>query len=112
MALLSLQPIAAAGLAPTTVSAAAGGDTVALASATDDRSFLQVTNGGGSPITVTLADPGASPAGNSATAPANSVAAGATKLFPLNPALVNPSTGLISVSYSAVTTVTVAAIRR
>lgn len=112
MALLTLQTMTAAGLAPTTVSAAAGGDTVALASATDDRSFLQVTNGSGSPITVTLADPGTTPAGNTTTAPANSVAAGATKDFPLNPALVNPSTGLISISYSAVTTVTVAAIRR
>lgn len=112
MALLTLQSMVAAGLAPTTVAATGGGDTVALASATDDRSFLQVTNGGGSPITVTLADPGATPAGNTATAPANSVAAGATKLFPLNPALVNPSTGVISISYSAVTTVTVAAVRR
>jgi len=112
MALLALQTIVAAGLAPTTTAAAAGGDTVALASATDVNSFLQVTNGGGSPITVTLADPGTTPAGNTTTAPANSVAAGATKLFPLNPALVNASTGLISISYSAVTTVTVAAIRR
>lgn len=112
MALLALQSIVAAGLAPTTTSAAAGGDTVALASATDDRSYLQVTNGGGSPITVTLADPGVTPAGNSGTATAQSVAAGATKLFPLNPALVNASTGVISISYSAVTTVTVAAIRR
>jgi hypothetical protein len=112
MALLTLQTITAAGLAPATVSAAAGGDTVALASATDAGSFLQVTNGGGSPITVTLADPGTTPAGNTTTAPAVSVAAGATKLFPLNPALVNSSTNLVSISYSAVTTVTVAAIRR
>lgn len=112
MALLTLQTIVAAGLAPTTTAAAGGGDTVALASATDANSFLQVTNGGGSPITVTLADPGATPAGNTTTAPANSVAAGATKLFPLNPALVNPSTGVINVTYSAVTSVTVAAIRR
>lgn len=112
MALLTLQAMVAAGLAPATSAAAGGGDTVALASATDDRSFLQVTNGGGSPITVTLADPGSTPAGNTTTAPANSVAAGATKDFPLNPALVNPSTGVINITYSAVTSVTVAAIRR
>lgn len=112
MALIPLQTMAAAGLAPTTQAAIIGGDTVALASATDDKSFLQVTNGGGSPITVTLTDPGATPAGNAGTATAQSVAAGATKFFPLLPALVNASTGLVSISYSAVTTVTVAAIRR
>ena len=112
MALLTLQTMTAAGLVPTTTAAAGGGDTVALASATDSTSYLQVTNGSGSPITVTLVDPGATPAGNTTTAPAVSVAAGATKLFPLNPALVNPSTGVINITYSAVTTVTVAAIRR
>jgi hypothetical protein len=112
MALLTLQTMTATGLVPATVSAAVGGDTVALASATDDRSFLEVINGSASPIMVTLADPGSTPAGNTTTAPANSVAAGATKLFPLLPALVNPSTGLINITYSAVTTVTVAAIRR
>lgn len=112
MALLTLYTMTAAGLVPTTVSATGGGDTVALASATDDRSFLQVTNGSGSPITVTLADPGATPAGNTTTAPAVSVAAGATKLFPLNPALVNPATGVINIAYSSATTVTVVAIRR
>lgn len=112
MALIPLQTMTPAGLAPTTQAAAGGGDTVALAEATDNKSFLQVTNGGGSPITVTLADPGVTPANNTTTAPANSVAAGATKLFPLLPALVNPSTGVINVTYSAVTTVTVAAIRR
>lgn len=112
MALLTLQTMTAAGLVPTTVSAAGGGDTVALAATTDVGSFLQVTNGGGSPITVTLADPGATQAGNAGTATPQSVAAGATKFFPLLPALINPSTGLINITYSAVTTVTVAAIRR
>lgn len=112
MALLPLQSMTPAGLAPSMVAATGGGDTVQLASTSDDRSFLQVTNGGGSPITVTLADPGTTLAGNPGTATAQSVAAGATKLFPLNPALVNTSTNLISISYSGVTTVTVAAIRR
>ena len=112
MAAITLQTITAAGLAYTTASASGGGDTVALASATDVGSFLVVKNGGGSPITVTITDPGTSAAGNTATAPANSVAAGATTLFPLLPAQVNATTGLISISYSAVTSVTVAAIRR
>ena len=112
MALLTLQTMTTAGLTPAPVAAAGGGDTVMLSSTTDVGSFLQVTNGGGSPITVTLVDPGASTANNPATAPANSVAAGATKLFPLLPSLINTSTGLINITYSGVTTVTVAAIRR
>lgn len=112
MAALTLQTMTAAGLAPTTTAAGGSGDTVALASATDDRTFLQVTNGGASSITVTITDPGLTPAGNAATNPAITVAASATKLIPLSPALVNASTGNVSISYSATTSVTVAAVRR
>lgn len=112
MAAITSQTIVTAGLAYTTQSAAGGGDTATLASATDVGSFLIVKNGGGSPITVTIADPGVTPAGNTVTAPANSVAAGATALFPLLPAQVNPSTGNIAITYSAVTSVTVAVVRR
>jgi len=112
MAALTIQTMTPAGLAATTQAAAGGGDTVTLGSPTDTTVFLEVTNGGGSPITVTLADPGTTPAGNTTTAPANSVAAGATKKFPLLPSLVNPTTNSIAISYSAVTSVTVAAIRR
>lgn len=112
MALLTVQNVVAGGIAVSTASAAGGGDTVSLSPINDDRTWLQVTNGGGSPITVTLVDPGTTPAGNTTTAPAVSVAAGATKLFPLNPNLVNAATGFIAITYSAVTSVTVAAFRR
>jgi hypothetical protein len=112
VAAITLQTITTAGLAYTTAAATGGGDTVQLASATDVGTFLIVKNGGGSPITVTIADPGSTAAGNTGTAPAVSVAAAATTLFPLLPAQVNPATGLISIAYSGVTTVTVAAIRR
>lgn len=112
MALLTLQSLTSAGLTPTTVAATGGGDTVALASASDDRSFLQVTNGAGTSMTVSIADPGVTPAGNAGTVVPITVAAGATKLIPLSSASVNSTTGLISISYSAVTTVTVAAVRR
>lgn len=112
MALLPLQSMTSAGLAPTLVAATGGGDTVALASSTDDRSFLQVTNGAGSSMTVSIADPGVTPAGNAGTVTPITVAAGTTKLIPLNPNSVNSTTGLISISYSAVTTVTVGAVRR
>lgn len=112
MALLPLQTMTAAGLAPATSSAGGSGDTITLASPTDDRSFLQVTNGGGSSLTVTFVDPGLTPAGSAATNPTATVAAGATKLIPLNPKLINTSTNVISVSYSATASVTVAAVRR
>lgn len=112
MALLAIQTMTTAGLTPTTSPASVGGDTVTLASTTDVGSFLQVTNGGGSSITVTIADPGNTPAGSPGTPAAVSVAAGATKLIPLLPASVNTATNVISIAYSGVTTVTVAAIRR
>ncbi len=111
MAALTIQTMTASGLAPTTVSAAGGGDTVAVSSG-DDRTFLYINNGGGSPITVTLTDPGKTPAGSSATNPTVTVTNGTFKFIPLSPNLIDASTGLVSVGYSAVTTVTVAAVRR
>lgn len=112
MAQLTLQVIPAAGLAPATVAASVGGDTVAPTSNIDDRCMLQVTNGGGSSINVTINDPGVTGAGNPGTATPIAVAAAATKLIALPPGAINTATGLISISYSGVTTVTVAALRR
>jgi hypothetical protein len=112
MALLALQSITSAGLTATTVAAAGGGDTIQPASAADDRCTLYVNNGGGSPITVTVADPGKTPAGNAGTAPAVSVAAGTAMYIPIPTGAINPATGLASITYSGVTTVTVAALRR
>lgn len=112
MAALNVQSMVAAGLAPTMVSAGGSGDTVSLAGPNDDRTFLMVTNGGASSITVTLTDPGTTPAGNAGTSGTATVAASATKLIPISPALTNVSTGVVSISYSATTSVTVAAVRR
>lgn len=112
MALLTTTSMTSAGLTPSTVAASAGGDTIAPASLADDRTFLYVNNGSGASITVTVADPGKTPAGNSGTAPAVTVAAGAISLIPIPTGAINASTGLASITYSAVTTVTVAAIRR
>lgn len=113
MAALTIQNIAAAGAVVSTTAAAGGGDTVQPpAGAADDRCFLQVTNGGGSSINVTIADPGFTPASNAGSPTVVAVAASATKLIALPPGAVNPANGLISISYSAVTSVTVAALRR
>lgn len=112
MALLVTQTITSAGLTPTTVAATGGGDTIAPASGVDDRTFLYVLNGAGASITVTIADPGKTAAGNAGTAPPITVAAGAFMFIPISTGAINTATGLASITYSAVTTVTVAAVRR
>lgn len=111
MALLPLQVIGAAGLAVSTSSAAAGGDTVALTANNDDRCFLQVTTSG-TATNVTIADPGTTGAGNPGTTTPIALGATATKLIALPPGAVNTATGQVSITYSAVTGVSVAALRR
>lgn len=111
MALLATQSITSAGLTPTTVAATGGGDTIAVTPG-DDRTFLYVNNGGGSPINVTVADPGTTPAGNSGSAPAISVTNATAKYIAIPIGAINAATGLASVTYSGVTSVTVAALRR
>lgn len=113
MALLTLQQMTSAGLSPTFVSASGGGDTVALTGNNDDRCYLRVKNASGSPVTVTVTDPSVSAAGNAAANSTFVVAATTGDVsWPLHPGLINTSTGLISISYSATTSLTVAAIRR
>ena len=74
MATLAYSRIAIAGTLAAPVAASAGGDKVAP----NDRGFLDVNNGGGSPITVTIAVPGntsylrPAPAAGSARSPPTS----------------------------------------
>lgn len=94
----------------TPVAATGGGDALACGSGM----MLEVVNGGGSPITVTLAIPaGASGYPNAAyTSTAVTVANAVTKwIGPIpGPLYADPTTGLCTVTYSAVTSVTVAAV--
>ena len=108
MATLSTQVVALAGITPTYASAASGGDKVAPS----ERTFLHVKNGGGSPITVTLAAT-ASVRGQTVTSPTVSVPASGEKMIgPLTADLfAGASDGLVAVTYSSNTTVTVAALR-
>lgn len=109
MAALTVNQLTAAGIAePSLVAASGGGDTVAAYS---DRTWIEVNNGGGSGITVTIADPGVTPAGNTSTGMAVSVSNGQKKRIWLPSGVINSTTGLVSITYSGVTTVTVGAFR-
>jgi hypothetical protein len=113
MAALTVQNLARSGLEFTTVSAAAGGDTFA----NEGRTFLHIANASGADITVTFAAQVTSttkPGFGTLTASnqAVTVTAGENRLIGFfEPAIFNNSSGAVAVSYSAVNSVTVAAIR-
>lgn len=106
MADLTIQKINQTGIAPSFVAASSVGDTFA----NDGKTFLHVKNGGASPITVTI----------DSVAPCNygfdhdvqvTVGAGAEQIIgPFETYRFNTD-GKVSVSYSGVTSVTVAAFR-
>lgn len=105
MALLTAQPTTIAGSVITYTAAAGGGDTFAV----NDHGTFIVRNGGGSPITVTIAVPGNTKYGLAAPDVTKSVTAGADFQFGTFPAdLADPADFLVHVTYSGVTTVTVA----
>lgn len=107
MATLAPQQIAVTGTTVTFVAASAGGD----ACVPDDRVFLRVKNGSGSSINVTVVVPG-STYGQPNPDPVIAVPATTGDVtIDLPPALADPTTGLVSWTYSAVTTVTVALVR-
>ena len=111
MATLTTQVINRAGATITPVAAAGGGDAMSCGSGM----MLRVVNGGGSPITVTLNVPAARTyePNVAITSPAVSVTNGTTKEFgPIDAqTFQDPTTGLCSITYSAVTSVTVAAVQ-
>jgi hypothetical protein len=104
MAALATQVIALPSTLPTFAAAAGGGDTAIPGSDT----FLVVKNGGGSSITVTLDVPGTDAFGNNNPDLVVTVVNATERYIPLrSAALVQPSTGLVNITYSAVTSVTV-----
>ncbi len=97
----------------TTVTAAAvsASDTLTASDIGTNGVLLQVINGGGGSINVTIADPGTTAAGNVGTTSAQAVANGTDGWFRILPAHVNPVTGVATVAYSGTTSVTYKAIR-
>ncbi|GAW54741.1 hypothetical protein [Nocardioides sp. PD653] len=108
MATLTTQKAKTTGQAITMAAASGGGDKVDAG----DHTALLVTNGGGSSINVTVAVPGNTKYGAAEPDIVVAVAAGATKLIgPLPTDLEDTTTDrLVAVTYSGVTSVTVAAI--
>lgn len=101
MAALTVTSVNTAGVAVSAAAAAGGGDTFA----NTGSELFYIVNGGGSPITVTFAT-GTYFGGEPITARAVAVANGATKIVgPFRPDIFGTT---VSVSYSAVTSVTVA----
>lgn len=105
MATLSLQSVTTAGSTITPVAAAGGGD----AMPTGPKNMLRVVNGGGSPITVTVTSVQACSQGGTHSISAVSVTNGTTKEFGPITSRFADSTGLAQITYSGVTSVTVAA---
>lgn len=93
------------GATITPVAAAGGGDTMAGGSGR----FLYVANGGGSPITVTLVTPEQVEGALAVADRTVSVTNATFRHIPVPSRYNDPSTGLASITYSGVTTVTVAA---
>lgn len=98
------------GVAPTVINADATGDNITPVG-TSTPIFIEVTNGAGAPITMTIADTtSVSPFGASAFTPsvAVTVTNGTTQLIKLSEInrFTNASDGLIHVTWSSATSVT------
>lgn len=106
MATLSKQS-KSGGAVLTFVAAAGGGDKFAFSSDAE----LHVNNGGGSPINVTIDCPGTcnfGAANNAAHDAIHSVTNGTVKIIPINDSRFRDANGDVNISYSSVTSVTVA----
>ncbi|WP_151898275.1 MULTISPECIES: hypothetical protein [unclassified Streptomyces] len=108
MATLTVQTIGAGGLSPTYAAADVAGDKLKPGRTT----FLHVINADASPITVTIATPG-TVSGLAIADRAVTVDASDEQMIPIPADLYGDpaDSGLASVSYSSVTSVTVAALR-
>jgi hypothetical protein len=110
MALLTAVSVTSAA---TTITAAAvsSSDTISSSDIGTNGALLNVINGSGGSINVTISDPGTTAIGNAGTTVAQAVAAGQDRWFRLSPGHVNPSTGVATVAFSGTTSVTYKLIR-
>lgn len=109
MATLATQKITRAGLVATLAAATSGGDKFTPS----NRTYLEVNNGSGATITVTIETPGEAIEDVAITDLAVPVAAGARSRigpFPGGTFADSTDSGLCQISYSGVTSLTIAAI--
>jgi hypothetical protein len=107
MALGAMQQISKAGLTP---SYAAPGTTESITP--DDNLFLHVKNANAANCTVTITDPGTTPAGSAATNPTVVVPlTSGDRMISLPRSFASPTTGLIAVAFSVQSSVSVALLR-
>lgn len=108
MAVLTEQQILVTGLEATYAAAAALGDSFS----NTGKQYLHVKNGGGSPITVTIDDPNSvSPTGATAFNADVAVVVTNAEERLIGPFPTSRFSSTVAVSYSAVTSVTVAVLR-
>ena len=110
MATLTQQLIKRAGITPTYAAASVGGDRFAPGADV----FLHVKNAGGSPVTVTIAVTEKVQGDIVVSNVAVTVNNGSEKMigpFPLREFLATDGSGLCDVTYSAVTSLTIAAVQ-
>lgn len=107
MAQLTVQETTLDGSTVTYATAGASGDTFS----NDGDTTLRVKNGGASSMTVTVSSLKPCDQGFTHDIQDTVPAGGELEIGPFSPVRFNDKTGNVSVSYSAVTTVTVAAVR-
>lgn len=106
MAVLTVQQVGQSGLAPVYVAAAAGGDQFA----NNGKTYFHVKNASASAITVTVDSIAPCSQGFDHNLSVSVPAGGERIIGSFEPARFNNDTSLVSVTYSAVSTVTVAAV--
>ncbi|MGC5033079.1 hypothetical protein [Micromonospora sp. DT229] len=111
MALLTATSVpggTAVNVTPATVSSS---DTISASDIGRFGVLVRVTNGGGSAITATIADPGKTAVGNAGTTAAQSVPASQSRYLRVLPGHVNPATGVATITFSGTTSVTAELVR-
>lgn len=106
MAALSVQKVTLSGVSPTFAAADVAGDSFA----NSGRVYLHVKNGGASSITVTVNSQTACNQGFDHDVAVTVAAAAESQIGPFPKSRFDDATGKVLVSYSAVTSVTVAAV--
>lgn len=88
--------------------AVAASDTVDASILGQRGAYYEVINGNASPDTVTIKDFGSTAAGNSLTSNQYTVSVtnATSKIIHLKPSMVDPTTGLVTITHSVTTTVT------